>query len=319
MSLSTSLRSCAAALCLTCAGGAGAADAALLEAVTSEPRAYGYQVGDVLQRRVTLQVPAGLTLDEASLPRPGARGKALELRALRRTVAAGHGSGGRREDITLDYQVFLSPPAVRTLEMPAFTLRYEGQPRAQELRVEAWPVTVAPLVPVEVSPRRGLGELQPDEAPPLIDIQAGRWRLAGYGVVLALLLAYLAAVYLGLPWWGARHRPFGLAWRQLRRLPAQPSAPIWRDACRQVHAALNQSAGEVLFEHGVDRFAAQHAAFAGLRDDILQFLSLSRREFFASGGDLADDPARAQADAQADNVAWLLGFCRRCRDAERGS
>ena len=74
-----------------------------------------------------------------------------------------------------------------------------------------------------------------------------------------------------------------------------------------MHAALNQSAGEVLFEHGVDRFTARHTAFAPLKQDILRFLRLSQREFFEDGAHDAGD------------AAWLVAFCKACRDAERGS
>ena len=276
---------------------AGAAHAATLQATTEEPRAFGYQVGDVVQRRITVEVPDGLVLDENSLPRPGARGTALELRALRKTASA------QRLQIELDYQVFLSPAAVRTLELPSLTLRYDGAPRTQEMRIDSWPITVAPLVPVEVSPRTGLGELQPDAAPPLIDTNAQRWRLLGHGALLTALLSYLGVVYFGLPWWGAQRRPFALAWRELNRAPS----PSWREACQRVHAAFNQSAGEVLFEHGVDRFIAKQTALAPLRQDIVRFLRLSQREFFED------------AVPRADDATWLTGFVKCCRDAERGS
>jgi mxaA protein len=287
-------RAAALGLLLALALGTGARSATL-QATTEEPRAFGYQVGDIVQRRIAVEVPAGLVLDENSLPRPGARGTALELRALRRSA------GAQRMQIELDYQVFLSPAEVRTLELPALTLRYDGVSRSQELRIDSWPVTVAPLVPVEVLPRTGLGELQPDAAPLLIDTQAQRWRLLACAALLAALLSYLAFVYLGLPWWGARRRPFALAWRQLHR------SPPWREACRHVHAALNQSAGEVLFENGVDRFAARDARFAPLKQDIVRFLRLSQREFFEG------------AAHEADDAVWLAGFCKRCRDAERGT
>jgi len=286
----------ASGLTLACA-----ADAATLQAVTEEPRAFGYQVGDIVQRRITVEVPDGLVLDENSLPRPGARGRALELRALRRH--ASRGGDAQHLQLELEYQVFLSPSAVRTLELPSLTLRYEGTPRAQDLRVDAWPVTVAPLVPVEVSPRSGLGELQPDAAPPLIDTHARRWRLLGSMALLVALLSYLTVVYLGLPWWGAQRRPFALAWRRLRRQHAVP----WREACQIVHGALNQSAGAVLFVHGVERFTQRNPHFAPLKEDIVRFLRLSQREFFEGGA------------RQADDDAWLAGFCRRCRDAERGT
>ncbi len=276
-----------------------------LEASTSDPRAFGYQVGDMVSRTVTVDQPDGLTLDETSVPRPGARGNALELRSIER-----HGSGlsgGRRLEFRLAYQVFLSPPEPRTLEMPSFTLRFKGEPRAQELRIESWPVTVSPLVPVDVASRRGLGELQPDAAPLLLDTRPGRYRLIAYGCAALALLAWLAHVYIGLPWWGRAHRPFTMAWRTLRGLtPASPDAQ-WREGYQRLHAALNQSMGEVVFEQGVDRFVLARPRFAPLRADLAAFFERSRVEFFGAGGDAAADRA------------WLIDFCRRCRDAERGS
>jgi len=293
---------CAALLAWACA--AAPAQDGTLGVTASEPRAYGYHVGDLVTRQVTVQVPAGLTLDDTSLPRPGARGKALELQSVLRQSEAE--AGGTRHTLQLTYQVFLSPPEVRTLEIAPFVLRFTGQPRDQELRVDAWPVTVSPLMPVEASSRRGLGELRPDLPPPLIDTRPTQHRLVAGAVLLALLLAYLAHVYLALPWWAARRRPFAQAWQQLRGLSTgDPTAS--RAALQRVHAALNQTAGEVVFEHGIDRFVAAQPRFAGLRAELALFFQQSRHEFFAEGEHAANDGR------------WLVEFCRRCRDAERGA
>lgn len=289
----------ASTLTLLAAPGANADEVAVLDARSDEPRAYGYQVGDRVTRRVDLRVPAGLKLDERSLPRPGARGLALELRRLERERIA----GGER--LVLTYQVFIAPVAARTFEMPAFTLRWTGTPRDQEQRIEAWPVTVAPLVPVEVSPRRGLGELQPDAVPAPIDTSAARTRLATAGAGIAAVLLWLALLQFGLPW-RRRTGPFAAAWSELRRLRDDDEA-AWRAACRRVHAALDATAGAVLFEADVPAFVARRPAYAPLADDIRRFLDLSRREFFAAA---PRDPADA---------AWLRDFCRRCRDAELGA
>jgi mxaA protein len=285
------------------------ADPSQLQASTEEPRSFGYQVGDVLQRHVRLRVPAGLQLDETSLPRAGARGQALELqrleRKVQRRVFAGHGN--TQEQLTLHYQVFNAPTTVRTFELPAFSLRFVGQPRAQELRIDAWPVTVAPLVPLQVSPRAGLGAMQPDQAPPLINTRPAQWRMKALGGLLSLLLAYLAVVYFGLPWRQARRRPFALAWQQLRHLPNQPSESTWRQACKQLHQALNHSAGEVVFAQGLQAFTNKQPAFAHEATALQRFLQLSQQSFFAPDG-----------PAERDG-AWLRELCRRCRNAERGS
>lgn len=281
-----------------------AAPAGLLQATTSEPRAFGYQIGDVVSRSVTVHAPDSQVLDESSVPQPGARGKALELRSV--ALHSSAEAGGQRHELTLTYQVMLSPPQTRTLELPTFTLHFDGQPRAQTLRIEASPVTVSPLVPVEVSPRRGLGEMQPDAPPPLIDATGARYRLIAYGAVSLLLLAYLAQVYIGLPWWRRTHRPFTLAWRSMRGLRPDSADPLWHEALQRLHEALNRTAGEVVFEHGIDRFVSAQPSFRPLRADLAKFFQHSRREFFAD------------AAAPGRDRTWLIEFSRRCSDAERG-
>lgn len=270
----------------------------------SEPRAYGYQVGDLVQRDVRLFVPSGWRLDDTSVPRPGGRGQALELRQVDLRSQRDH--AGLRYELKLVYQVFLSPASVRTLEIAAIRLRFEGEGRIEEQLVEAWPVTVAPLAPAVAAARRGLGELQPDRAPPLIATTNMRLRLLACATLVTLLLAWLAWAFMGPPWAAARRQPFGLAWRELRQLPLQPGAEQWRAALVNFHHALNRSAGEVLLAPSLERFVAAKPAFRGLRADLLHFMQASRAEFF-------DPAARPALESR-----WLVELSRRCRDAERG-
>ena len=338
-----------AAVALGAAGHALAAnDVEALRVQASEPRAYGYQVGDVVSRSITVHAPPGWRFVEDSLPRPGGRGAPIELR---RVAAQVHRAGaGQRHELQLEYQVFFAPPSVRTLEIAPLRLRFEHATRSEELRFEGAPVTVAPLVPLDVSPRRGLGELQPDRAPPLIDTAAAQTRLA-IGAVLALLaLTALALLTFGPPWRAARNRPFARAWSELRRLPARPEPEQWQAACRSLHRALNASAGEVLFEPGLERFIGANPVFRAERDTIARFMQVSREVFFAgawqpgsAGAPASDSDAlssrssfgeRLKPPREADEVvvgtgalprnngdpidaAWLIELCRRCREAER--
>jgi mxaA protein len=292
----------AAALLIVVLGGTTTAAPETVGASTDEPRAFGYTVGDMVSRRIALRVPAGFKLDEDSLPRAGARGRALELQR----VVLGKSLMGAVESVQLDYQVFLAPREVRVLEMPAIELRFAGAPRPQTLRIEAWPVTVSPLAPLEASSREGLGEMRPDLDPPPLSTHATRTRLMVEGAVVVLLLAYLAQVYLVMPWSAQRRRPFGRAWTALRALPARPDASQRRTAFERVHAALNETAGEVLFAPGLDRFMVRQPRFAPLREELARFFAESREEFFAEG--------EREADAR-----WLVALCRRCRDLERGA
>lgn len=267
-----------------------------LSATQIEPRAFGYTVGDVLQRRIVLHVPDGLVLDRSSLPPTRRPGQPIELRAARLQGDA----------LLLDYQVFVAPVEVRTFEVPPFSLRFAGPAGEQTLRVDAWPVTVAPLVPVAVSPRTGLGEMRPDTVPPLIDTAPRRWRLAVGAALLLAAAAYLTHVYVGLPWRDRGRRPFASAWRELRALPAVVPGAQRRAAMVVLHHALNRSAGEVLFEEGLPAFVRRDTRFAPLQGALTAFFRRSHDEFFA------------QRDTGED-LRWLLALCRACRDAERGS
>ena len=282
-----------------------------LHVQVSDPRAYGYQVGDTALRRVTIDVPRRLRLDEASLPEVGRVGAALELRSVTRESHAG--PTGTRWMLALEYQVFAAPATVRVLELPPVRLRFDGTPRAEEVRVDAWPLAVAPLSPEPFANREGLGELRPDTAPRLLDAGLERRVLWACAALALPLVGYLAWVYGALPWWTATRRPFGRAYRALRRQEPVPSAAeAWSEACRALHAAFNETAGRVVFADGIDRFVAQAPRFAGLRQDILSFFARSQAGFF--GGAHSQPPADAVAERR-----WLLQFARACRDVERGA
>jgi mxaA protein len=274
---------------------------------SDEPRAFGHQVGEVVTRRFVIETPPGRRIDRASLPQVGRRGKSLELRAVRWREPGWFDA--QRYTLELDYQVFVSPPEVRTLEMPPVMLRFDGGARSEELRLDAWPLTVAPLVPREPSPRTGLGELRPDAPAPAIDTRPALQRLAAMAVLALLALAYLAQVYLVGPWWRSRLRPFALAWGGLRGLGQAAATPAQRQAAyRLLHRALDGTAGEVVFERSLPSFLAAHPRYQPLQAELAEFFQRSRAEFF--GTPAADD---------GEALRWLRALARRCRDLERGA
>ncbi|MGE5115924.1 MAG: hypothetical protein ACM3N6_05460, partial [Betaproteobacteria bacterium] len=257
---------------------AGARAVEGVDLTADEPRAFGHSVGDVVTRHAEVVVPKGLRLDEDSLPQTR-RGGALELREVHWQRHAGWDAD--RYELRLTYQVFRAPREVRVLEMPPVKLRFLGTPREQEALIEAWPVAVAPLGPLDASPRTGLGELRPDIAPPPIDTAPERSRLLAEALVTLVLLVYLGWVYFGTRWWRGRHRPFALAWHELRALPADASVEQLRPALRRLHEALNRTAGQVVFEDDLDRFLAATPRYAPLRADFAEFFRRSREAFFA--------------------------------------
>ncbi len=295
-------------VCTLCAAATAVPAAALeLRATTEEPRAFGYQVGDLVTRVVHVDVPAGLALDAEALPAPGRIGPALDLRALSRSER--RMPGGMQLRLEMRFQVFAAPAAARVYDLPALKLRFTGEGRSEELRVDPWPLAVAPLGPEDASPRHGLGELRPDQAPPPARTGALQAVVAAGLALAALIGGWLWIVYRGLPWWSRRHRPFAAAWRELQAARRRGALPAGAEAClavtRRLHAALNAAAGRVVFAEGLDAFVATAPRYAPLREDLGRFFERSRAGFFA-----------AAPDADLD---WLLAIARALRDAERGT
>ena len=295
----------ACAVVVAGAGAAAAGEPLSLRVGVEQPRAFGYQLGDVFERRVTLDVPAGLTLDEASLPKVARPGGVAELRAIERSRE--RIDGGERLRLVLHYQLFVSPVQARTFELPGFRLRLRGgDGRADDSAlVEAWPLAAAPLAPPEASPRSGLGELRPDA--PLVPPEPSRRRLVVWAAIAALLLGYLAHVYLGDRWWAQRRRPFARAYRDLARLDLAAGGEPLRAAFRRLHRAFDEAAGRATFAAGIDTFAADGSRWAPLRGEIGVFFERSRAAFFDGASVGRDDGAR------------LLALARALRDTERGA
>lgn len=279
---------------------AHATDGGSIVVRVEDPRAFGYQVGDVLTRRIVIDVPRRLKLDESSLPTTGRVGQSFELREVEHRQQPGW--TGRRHVLLLRYQVFRAVAQPRVLDLPAFVLRFKGEPRGEEWRVDYAPIGLAPIAPSEPVLRTGLGLLRPDVPPILIDTLGERLRLAVYAAIAAGLLVYLSYMVWGWGWWQRRHRPFSQALRRLRSMPADRVREAWRIT----HAALDAAAGRVMDAGGVESFVTLSPQYAALAGELRWFFGRSQAVFFAGAATGDDDLQR------------LVALCRHGRAIERG-
>ncbi len=288
----------AAALAAACLG--PPARAAELGWRSEEPRPYGYVLGDLIERRLVLDVPDSEQWLESSLPTPPARaGRYFELRRL--SHAAQPIDGGTRHDLRLIYQVIGVPAQIRIVELPGLPLKLSAAGREYPLTIAGPQLSIGP-----VSPDDGLDALQGDVPAQRIDTGAAR-RQSLFAAALALLLTALeAARRTLLPRLRAAARPFAAALRQLRRMRGSTAADL-APALAAIHRAFNATAGETLLPGALPAFFAAHPAYRRLDADIGAFFARSRAHLF--GGEPPIDAAQACAE--------LLVLCRRLRDVER--
>lgn len=272
-----------------------------------EPRAYGHLVGDVVTRRIHLQLPAGLRLRGDSLPVPGRRGQAIELRAVEHQGP----HTAARQTLVLRYQLFAAPLQPRVLELPPVLLDFEpvAGGRVQTLRIDAWPLQVAALGPAEASRRRGLDDLQPDALAPALDTRAARLRLGLWLTGLAGVLGGLAWVLLLRPYLLRRRQPFARLRRELAALPAQALAVDARAVFARLHAALREQAGRNLLARDLPDYLRARPGLAPLAAELHAFHAASETLFFlpqagpAEGWDLARLRRLAEGLAAVEKLA----------------
>jgi mxaA protein len=278
-----------------------AADDSAIELDVETPRNYGYVLGDTITHTITLELGDSYALDESSLPAAGRIDRWLELRPPR------VGRDDHRVEITLVYQLIDAPDATRALVVPRQTLRVASHDRSVPVFVPEWSFTAAPIVPAEQRGAAARYNLRPERLPPHIPLASGMWRLAALLAALALALAALAWLHLGVPWRARRARPFARGVRELRRLRGREWDETWqREAFRIVHRALDRAAGRTLLPSNVDELFRAHPALAQLRAPIEALLTDSQRLFFGT-----------PASAAPATLASMIELCSRCRDLER--
>jgi mxaA protein len=249
----------------------------------SEPREFGYFVGDVFRRDIDIVAPDPYRLDSASQPKPRRLNYWLELRDA--TVTETRLTGGRRYHLVLDYQTFYVPLSPTRLTVPEVQLRFSAGDDSVEAEVPPFSFTMSPLREVQPEqPEEGpAGYLRPDAVP---RIQSARAARTGFSAGLVAFLLGLVLLAYHRAWWPFRarpHRPFTRAESAIRRRLAHGADPdTYRHGLLDLHRAFDQSAGRRLLAEDVPEFLAAHREFQSLREEISRFFASSRRAFFGS-------------------------------------
>jgi len=279
--------------------------------IVDPTRDAGYVVGDILQRKITLTVKQPYQVITESLPIVGYehryRGKksGIELVKINQTVEQGTNSETYKLD--LSYQVFktdrVAKPAALRAEI--LKLRNTKTKKVVQYRLPDFSFRISPLsligqIKLDEEMYPFIPPLTLDNKPVIFNIKV----LAAILVLALLGLLYIFGAYAWLPRMGA---PFAKAYREIKKLSDSPEDI--KQAVTRVHQSLNQTAGVSLFNNNLDTFINQHKTFLPVKDEIEQFFGLSHEVFFEDA---------SQSLNAGSPKAWLLQFCRRMRDCERG-
>lgn len=266
------------------------------------PRFYGYVLGDLVTRHVSIDAPAPQRLDDTSLPRPARTSRYLALHRVGRSATPI--AGGTRYRLELVYQVIGVADHISIVDLPAVSLRFTAGDLVHTVDIPTQAVTVGPVAPVNA-----FDEMLDDVPAQAVDVSAPRRRtLAGAALAALLAMAWVVQRHL-LPVLRPSARPFHAAWRrlrQLRRAGTDDDASLGH-ALGAIHGAFNQTFGETLLPEALPAFYRAHPAYLRLEAEIADFFAHSHGHLFGR-----------RPFAEGDR-AWpqLVALCRRLRDAER--
>ena len=270
---------------------------------TDVPRDFGYTVGDTVRHEMVLDLEAPYRLDTTSLPATGRLNRWLEI--TRAEATAAHGRDGVSYNIAVDYQIVNAPQVVTAVTVPQQDLSVTGGANPLTVFIPEWTFRIGPVTDADA---RDSMRLRPDRQPQPIPVGGRRIRLLVWTAVLACLLMSLGYRYLLLPRLNRDAYPFRAAHRRLRKLGRSPPADF-RLGLKVFHAAVNQTAGQVVFPGKLREFVAGHPEYAELEQELKSFFSRSEDTFF-----------RESEVAKPEAALWeLTTLCRRFRAIERSS
>ena len=255
-------------------------NAAKILSITNPTQTYGVQIGDRLIRKVVLEVPAPLKVSESALPKKGSKHNGAELVEV--NVINDQQKESTRYTVNLSYQIFTNPSKPTVMYLPAEKFSLTGGAKAEVLEVPAWGFWLSPIVTGGIDTAQK--NIQPESAPPLVDIGAHKTRLTLFASLLAaslLALLYMNADGNWLPFMGGA---FARAHRQLKRLAKSSGAKTTKEekqALVYIHQAFNQHFGANMFARDIEQFMSKRSGFKKMQTEIADFFEESNRSLYA--------------------------------------
>ncbi len=257
----------------------------------------GIQIGDVLQRSITLSVSAQDQLNDSSLPLKGLQRNGIELRQLQ--VSSASQADKKIYTLVFDYQVFASSGKPIQLQLPVERISFNSGAAAE---LPAWRFWLMAQLPDRLQPAKPTVIAQ-YHASMLETDSTQRW------LVLSLLLAVIGSLVLlyrnaDWTWLPMMNGHFAKAYHRLKRLPA--TAEGQKQAALIVQHAFNQHYGQQMLGSQVSAFVQQQPVFQSLESQIQAFFVQANAVLY--GGQL---PAAAEYLQQCKTLTRQLRDCER--------
>lgn len=263
----------------------------------------GIQIGDVLQRSVTIETGSTDQLVRNSLPIKGLNRDGIELKDI--TVERDNRSGKALTHITFSYQVFAHSSKPVQLQLPAEHITFSNGQSETAVELPSWRFWLSALLPDKLL--KAKSSVIPQYKPSLLDHAVyDRWLLVSLCSALLGCMGLLYVNAAGARWLPWMNGAFARASRQIKKLPDTPAGQ--KQAALLLLQAFNSSLGSNLMANNVPDFLAQKPRFQPLAGEINAFFSQANTLLYGN-----------QASVPNSFMREVNILSRRLRDCERGA
>lgn len=279
--------------------------------LTDPERDVGYTVGDILTRKIRLEVQKPYRLIPTTLPIVGYERRyknqvtGIEVRKISHTEASTRNAN--TYTINIEYQVFTTGPTAKPAALPAEVIKFQGakkddivQYTIPSFRFRVSPLAVFGAVKIEY-------DMSTFNPPFLLQTYPEKQKLFACLISLGLSLIGLLYILGSRAWMPLMGKPFANAARSIKRLKTNEDG--LRQAISRIHQALNTTAKTSVFNDSIHLFCTENPKFKPLENELKRFFEMSHSVFFDT---------QHQSSNYEKNMIWLRTFCRQCRDCERG-
>ena len=244
----------------------------------TEPRQFGYVLGDVFVRKLKLKFNQGrsVLLDEKKLT--GRINNWLSIRKVESKQLS------RFEYfIKIQYQVVNVPIKPLMIVVPGFEVTTSNGRSQKKIQIEELLVTLAPVTPKIVANRGGLSNIQPNASIPTIQSEKILFRILLW--LSLLIIPILILFYSWAPWqkiFFTKKHPFSIAHSKIKKLEDLPDLVFWKESLILFHNALNSTAKKTIFVGSLDDFFLENSKYKCLSKEIRHVFNCSRKIFYES-------------------------------------
>ena len=242
----------------------------------TEPRQFGYVLGDKIERVFLVESANNVQLNKEKLRlgRIDTWFSVVDIRDL--------GVSANKPKSSLTYQVINVPEAPSMVEIASRKVDVIADGKPAFVEVPKLLVTIAPLTPRLVSNMGGLENIQPDEDVGMISSVNAENRLQVYSLILILPFSLL--LFCWMPWdkfFRTKNLPFNKGRREVLTLLKLKQNNFEEKSLRIFHNALNTTFKKTIFVEEVREACEKIPSYIPLIEDLEYFLRCSQKYFYS--------------------------------------